>query len=160
MRQRRPAFVLLCCVPLLPFCARFIHLAAQPASALRAIGLAVCATLACLLLASPVVLSRRPAAWMVPAAGVAALGLLQLHAGAAHDAARAACAGLPLMALALLALWSTVPPGILHAAAAAGAPPAARARLFLALALPTAAIACLPVFLLCLGLLSAAPTPH
>ena len=156
MHERGPTVVLLSSVPLLFFCIRFIHLAAQPELA-RAVGLAVCATLACLLLAAPVTLSCRRSLWLIPAAGLAALVLLQLHAGAAHDAARSASAGLPLMALALMTLWSGLPPGILRAAAAAGAPPGARARLALAIMLPKAALACVPVFLLCFGLLAAAP---
>ncbi len=125
--------------------------------ATRAVPLAACATLACLVLAIAPAAQGGGFLWAVPLCLSPVLGglswaLLPAPHNAAGVVARASLLTVPLMMCLLEAAWSGLPDGVPRAAAAAGAPPRVQAWLFLRMRLPGVARACLVVGIVCLAL--------
>ncbi len=167
-RPATPLFVLLpliaLCLALLVACiacAARIPAQAALAWAARAAPLAACATLAALVLALAPAAKGHGLLWAMPlwlAPLLAGLGwaLLPPPHTAGSQIARATLLTLPLMTALLAAAWARLPAGMLRAAAAMGASPGARATLFLRLWMPGAALACVPVGIVCLVLIGSA----
>ncbi len=143
-------------------CAALIPPQTALAWAVRAVPLAVCATLACLVLAIVPALQGGGLLWVLllwlsPALGGLGWALSPAPRSVGGEMARVVLLTLPLMMSLLAGAWSRLPEGVLRAAAAAGAPPSTRFWLLLRLRLPGAAQACVPVGLVCLALIGPGP---
>jgi ABC-type spermidine/putrescine transport system permease subunit I len=120
---------------------------------------AAMATLACLLLAVPVALTRPGPIWFLPAwlgfgIGLAGWSLLALPHGTGATGAEIAGLLLPVAVFCLAGNWAALPPGLWRTAAASGAGSAATIRLVvLPLAWRGLLGTAIVVFILAIGLL-------